>query len=537
MLRPVISFSGDHFSSGHSMAESRCFSLLGDSNVRKYINKNACRANVSLKSAQVLLCGHLGIFTEMLTKIRPESNACILSCISNFLTKPEGATVAQRVEPVLQDVREALLAVCTANPDRFYLVSPPMYRTSPIWYREGLPEVLSLFSQVLSQDRPPNLLLLPSFPTPEYDHDGVHLTAYSGLEFVLHLFDSANLALDNLDLDCESTVVRSCESTRVLEDRVMVLEQDHRRLTRVVDKKTASDAELADFHQNERMENCFMIYGLTAISSEIIGKEWQTKAVQDVQAALVSLMGKEYEIIVVQNATKRHKDAEVAYCVKMVNVADSKAIRRKFGSFFFGGVDKRPPELKKINIKNWVTPNTRIRVDVLKLIAQRYRDSNRGSRVTVIHHEPRPLIKIIPSSAAQDRRTMSFYYVEAVLKLKVNFSEAEITPILRRVNPDFYGQIRTIFIVLSDDMFKKVTSKFNKQPRGSNRVPLGASAQAEVQESASDESDEEEVAPDGVVAAAVAVPVPPPPPVSLSNKQSRSSKRGAASQGGPSAKK
>ena len=105
------------------------------------------------------------------------------------------------------------------------------------------------------------------------------------------------------------------------------------------------------------------------------------------------------------------------------------------------------------------------------------------------------------------------------------------------MNPDFYGQIRTIFIVLSDDMFKKVTSKFNKQPRGSNRAPLGASAQAEVQESASDESDEEEVAPDGVVAAAVAVPVPPPPPVSLSNKQSRSSKRGAASQGGPSAKK
>lgn len=35
------------------------------------------------------------------------------------------------------------------------------------------------------------LHLLPSFPTPEFDQDGVHLTVYSGLEFMIHLFDSS----------------------------------------------------------------------------------------------------------------------------------------------------------------------------------------------------------------------------------------------------------------------------------------------------------------------------------------------------------
>lgn len=80
-----------------------------------------------MKSAQVLPYGHLGIFSDTLEKVR-------------------------------QDVR-----------------------TNPTWYCEGLPEVMTLFSQTFS-DRPPNLHLLPSFATPGFESDGGHLSAYSGLE-------------------------------------------------------------------------------------------------------------------------------------------------------------------------------------------------------------------------------------------------------------------------------------------------------------------------------------------------------------------
>ena len=52
----------------------------------------------------------------------------------------------------------------------------------------------------------------------------------------------------------------------------MVLEQDHRRLNKVVEIKTAIDAELADFHENERMENWFVIEGFPRISDDLIGK-------------------------------------------------------------------------------------------------------------------------------------------------------------------------------------------------------------------------------------------------------------------------
>lgn len=162
-------------------------------------------------------------------------------------------------------------------------------------------------------------------------------------------------------------------------------------------------------------------------------------------------MGKDLLIIIVQNATKRVPNADVTYSVRMVNLANSKAIRKKFGSFFIGaaGVERRPQGLRHISIQHRVTPATRTRIAVLKLLAARYRDSNPGSKVQVISYKPRPMIKVTPVSNATDRRARTYNYVEAVKKFPTNFMPEEITPILRRINPELPGQIRSLFIVLS----------------------------------------------------------------------------------------
>ena len=423
-------------------AQVRAFALLGDSNIHRHINKTSSRAHPSLKTAQVVPCGHLGIFSETLQKLKPEINVCVVSCLTNFLSGADGPkTVSHRVEPVLKQIQSTLAESCTSFPSRMYLVSPPMYRTSPTWYREGLPEVLTLFSQTMTSDKPPNLHLLPSFATPDFESDGVHLTPYSGLEYVLHLLDSAHDLFEFLEAPIDEVAVKTCESTRVLEDRVMALEQDHRRLNRVVESKTAVDAEFDDFHKNETFVDSFVIHGLPRIPPEIVGKPWQDRAVRDVQAVLLILMGRECPIVVVQNATSRVPNAEVKYNVKMVEINDSKVIRKKFGSFFLGSKDARPPSLKLINIKNRVTAETRTRVDVLKLLAARYRDSNPEGKAQVIGYDFRPLIKITPPPGASDRRVKTYNYVEAVRALPCNFSSSEVTPILRRINPELVGQV------------------------------------------------------------------------------------------------
>ena len=440
----------------------KAFCLVGDSNIRNNVNKTNCRAHPAMKSAQVLICTSLEVFVETLRQIKTVSDVCVVSCLTNFLASADGpVTVSHRVEPVLQEIRGVLLEICFDNPNRHYMISPPMYRTSPVWYREGLPEILTMFSATLSLDRPPNLHLLPSFPTPDFSADGVHLTPYSGLEFILHLFDSSQYLLSNLDSGTEVTTIQNSESTRVLEDRVMALEQDHRRLNSVIESKTAADAELADFRANQGFEDSFVVFGLAPIPAELVGKAWQERAVKDVQGVLVALMGREFKIVFVKNATSRAKDAEVAYNVQLTDVSESKQIRKKFGTFFYGRKDGRPDALRHINIKNLVTRETKIRVSILKLLAQRYRDMNPGGKAQVVDYDPRPIIKITPPPTATDRRIKSFNFVEAVRKLPCTFTPEEVAPIIRRIDPQLVGQIRSLFIVLSDDQFRQQLRRFS----------------------------------------------------------------------------
>ena len=369
------------------MAQGMSFTLLGDSNVRRYINKTSVRASQDLRAAQVLSCGRIEIFKESLEKTRAEADICIISCLSNFLADADGPeVVAQRIDPVLQDIRGVLDEVCSSRSGVQFLLSPPMYRSSPIWYREGLPEILCSFSHVMCQDRPANMHLLPSFATPSYDSGGIHLTPFSGLEFLMHLFDSARETLENLERLPDAKAAKTSEGTRVLEDRVMALEQDHRRLNRVVEGKLAVDAEEDEFRENVSFLDSFLVAGVPRLSPDLVGKPWQDAAVRDVQAFITLLMGRSMNILFVKNSTARHKDADVKYTVKMKSIPDSQAIRDKFGSFFHGGIDKRPPEMKPYSVRNRVTPGTQVRIAILQVLARRYRASNPGSKAQVSCH-------------------------------------------------------------------------------------------------------------------------------------------------------
>ena len=108
-----------------------------------------------------------------------------------------------------------------------------MYRTTPLWYLNGVSEILMKFSTLMDPDRPKNMLLLKSFPNPVLESDGVHLNPYSGFEYVLHLIDCTCNLIQSLTQSPESFVITHAESIRTLEDRVIVLEKDHQRLNQV----------------------------------------------------------------------------------------------------------------------------------------------------------------------------------------------------------------------------------------------------------------------------------------------------------------
>ena len=338
-----------------------------------------------------------------------------------------------------------------------------MYRTTPVWYLDGISEVLLQFSSILNHDRPRNLMLLSSFPRPVLESDGIHLTPYSGYEFVLHLFDSAELLVKSLSKPPEVFVLTHNESIRALEDRVVVLEQDHRRLNHVVEYKTAVDAEEQDFVQNQRHEDHFIISGLKKAPAGLSTKEWQIQVKQDVSVIVsILLPGRDLPIEVVHNQTGVRR--VTTYLVQMSNLRDASDIRKKFGSFFAGGKDSRPSALKEISIGNWVTPGTKVRIAILKVMAERYRASNPGSRVQVVGYQSRPMIRLTPPTSASDRRSRNFNFIEAIKNLPTNFTPDQIKSVMAKVNPRLYSNLRALFIILDDDMPKVHRSNPIRRP-------------------------------------------------------------------------
>ena len=85
---------------------ARIFSVLGDSNVQRNMGGLSVRDRPLMASAQVIPCGRLEVLAEGLRQVRAESNVCVLSCVTNFITAAEGSTtsVSLRVEPVLREL-------------------------------------------------------------------------------------------------------------------------------------------------------------------------------------------------------------------------------------------------------------------------------------------------------------------------------------------------------------------------------------------------------------------------------------------------
>ena len=252
-------------------------------------------------------------------------------------------------------------------------------------------------------------------------------------------------------VEAEVKVSTGSEATRALEDRVMALEQDHRRLNKSYEFSTAVAAEREDFQENVRNEAYFMVVGLPAIK-DLRGRDWMTKAMSDVQTMIRTLLGKELKIVVVHNATARSPGAEVRYSVQMELASSSQEIRSKFGSFFIGGQDRRPEALRSISISNRVTPGTQVRIMILKLLAKRYQSSNEGAKARVIGYEARPMIKLTPPETARDKRVKNFTYIEAIQKLPTNFTSSELRPIITKARVHFKGKLRSTFVVLDDDV-------------------------------------------------------------------------------------
>ena len=398
---------------------------------------------------------------------------------------------------MLEDIRETIREFRETHPDVFLFAAPPMFRRYPEWYHDNLSEILLQFSRVLSPlQSDAGFQLLPSFAGTDLEDDGVHLTPYAGLRFVVHLFDSSLDTIKAMSASLPEGLARVGESSRVLEDRVSVLEQDHRSFRQEFRLKMARDSELADFEENVRNECYFVISGLPQVPTDLVGRAWQDHARGLVQDKVKLILGRESKIIVVSGL---RRDEKPVYLVKLESTADSKRIRDKFGSYFKAGASPLPPDLKGLSIRCRHTHATRVRLAIMQSLASNYKASNPGSKVQVVNYEPRPMMRLTPPADASDSRAMTFNFIEAVTKLPGRFSKKDLSYIMKQTSGKFKGQLRSLFVVISDDQRDQGGHQrdpnVDRQNRGAPRASRASRSPSSSSGSGSSVSDHEPAPP------------------------------------------
>ena len=296
-------------------------------------------------------------------------------------------------------------------------------------------------------------MLLPSFPGQDLLPDGRHLSPVAGLHFVLHLFDQAEVALNSPTLSGDLQFRQVKEQVRHHEDRVSYLENRHGQLSKVVDHKIAVDAEWNDSVLNRSEEDWFVITGLPRFNSS---QDWQSAARRQV-ADIIKVIAHtnktrfDFEVLYVGNPRRHVVTGPTLYNVRMDSVFSSGRVRELFTSFIRHDRPlPRPPLLKGISIRNKITIETKIRIEVMRQLGGNWQAANQGSTYKVMGFVSRPLLTTYPARSTNER-PKTFNYIQAVTSLRVQFSDENLTRIYQVVGERHPGKLKSLFIVLNDD--------------------------------------------------------------------------------------
>ena len=332
-------------------------------------------------------------------------------------------------------------------------MAPPLYRNRPTWYQQGLAQVASRFSTVLSSTQPANLFLLPSFVCQDLSPDGIHLSVVSGLHYVLHIFDQsvAILALD--PREPELKLVKVQEAVRHHDDRY--LESRHGSLHGQVSLKVAVDSEFKDWVTNRSEEDWMTIIGLPRLG-QMTPREWQVAARKQVTHFLKDVLSAnrtriEFSVMYVGNPVRHRPTGNTVYNVRLNSVAASERIREIYSGFFSRRKSlPLPQDFKGISVRNKVTLATRVRIRILQQFASNYLASNPGATVNVKGYDSRPQLTLTPPRGSTSRQR-GYNFIEACTMLPAVFSDDGLAQIFQVVGAHFQGELRALFVVLSDD--------------------------------------------------------------------------------------
>ena len=389
----------------------------------------------------------------------------VTAVLANFLCDAcSGDDVVVSANREITEHVETLNSYSLANPGVKIAVAPPLPRTDPDWYLSYLPVFSTfLFHEVARMGNSRLKYMAPFVAPPNFfEADGVHLNADAGTSFIHYLVASADLLFPASDDVTPESAGPQTES--VAAPALSKLSRDVSELRAEVRHRRCQDnlvfariKEDRDFEVNKSREDRCTISGLTVRSAPPQDPKERKEFFKALISSLVSEAlpeasdpPKVLDVIVNMRFGRGPPFFEVKFesAVSSASFRVAAAKLAKAGSGSFQGVF----------VSNTVNLSTRIRIDIMKLIAKRLSTDTEFSYVQGFSSRPtlHYLARVVdpglggalPHPATGTGR--SYTFAESVERWGDLLTRQSLELVRRKAAQAFSGCLEQYFVVLSD---------------------------------------------------------------------------------------
>ena len=364
------------------------------------------------------------------------------------------------VNKSLADFFEVVKVTAVRLPETKFVVVEPMQRPAVDWYQEGLAELTKAYSEGLANLQLINLSIVKRFDLPSqyFADDNIHLTDAMGLQFLQAIvyyaekvYEAEVVDLEKMDTDVEPVASGSgsveVERKKPIQDQIDAIIRDTMKRRHFDSLVTARIREEMDHLINVKREDRIIVTGLESQTpmpaDKLEQKKWRDELVGAALNYLVPESSKGIAFITPGRRVERGVPTMFEVRMKEKDLAGK--IRKEFSARMRDKARMQADHYGRLFVANSVTLATRVRSDILKVIAQRCANDNED--FFVIGFTSRPVLSIRRKDSTSQ---YALSFADAVSKFGSGISRGELQVAYGRAGESFVGQLQQNFVVLHD---------------------------------------------------------------------------------------
>ena len=426
--------------------------LIGSSNVYKFYKPEIFKER---RTYNMIKCTRLESF--LATMMEFDEGNVVVSIFENLIADATSKVPKEKAEDswkkVLTDVLDVIKVEATRKPSSKWAVVMPMMRPAIEWFKGDLDRMKDHIKKELDKDNLINVSRIDSFPvlSQQFDKDGIHLTPASGKIFLDLTLGAAEefFDADNVDLTSETAQAADEMAGSGLEGvikRIERLESDSVERKESDNLMFARMREEIDSNMNKNKEDRIVINGICCKTPLPTDSKQKIMKLREIAMTIFEFLKPGFPCKIVFANPGRNNDHILPMVeVKMETIEQANQLRKAYAEKRKAGDLKG--DYERLFIANCVNLATRVRVDILKALAQKM--TNDKEVAYVVGFISRPMFHIKPRGSDQ-RPSRSFTFVDAMKQFGGWLDKKDLGQAYTRAGTAFVGQLSQNFVVLKD---------------------------------------------------------------------------------------